>query len=49
MKFAIIDYIVFAIYAITVIGIGLWVSREPKGKKKMPVITFWHPRHSLGG
>lgn len=33
MKFAIIDYIVFAIYAITVIGIGLWVSREPKGKK----------------
>lgn len=34
MKFAVIDYIVFAIYAFTVIGIGLWVSREPKGKKK---------------
>lgn len=48
MKFANIDYIVFAIYAITVIGIGLWVSREPKGKK-MPVTTFWHPRLSHGG
>lgn len=29
-----IDYLVFAIYAIAVVGIALWVSREPEGEKK---------------
>lgn len=33
-SFALVDYIVFALYGLTIIGVGLWVSREKKGHKK---------------
>ncbi len=32
--FALIDYIVFAVYAVVILGVALWVSREKKGHKK---------------
>ena len=31
---ATIDYIVFGLYGLLIVGLGLWVSREKKGKKK---------------
>lgn len=34
MKFGLIDTIVFALYCIMIIVVGLWVSREKKGVKK---------------
>ena len=34
MNFSAIDFIVFAIYCVVVIGLGLWVSREKKGVQK---------------
>lgn len=34
MKFSIIDYVIFAAYVITIIGVGLWVSRTRKGTQK---------------
>jgi solute:Na+ symporter, SSS family len=34
MDFTTLDYSVFAIYCLTIIGIGLWVSREKKGHEK---------------
>jgi SSS family solute:Na+ symporter len=34
MAFSIIDIIVFVLYGITIIGIGLYVSRQPKGVEK---------------
>lgn len=34
MKFGIVDIIVFVVYCVAVIGLGLWVSREKKGVKK---------------
>lgn len=34
MKFEIVDIVIFAVYCIMVVGIGLWVSREKKGVKK---------------
>lgn len=34
MNFSLIDILVFVLYGIIVIGIGLWVSREKKGKTK---------------
>lgn len=33
-SFALIDYIVFAVYAILILSVGLWVSRGKKGVKK---------------
>ena len=32
--FELLDYIIFGLYAITILGIGLWVSRDKKGKQK---------------
>ena len=32
--FQLLDYVIFGIYAITILGIGLWVSRDKKGKQK---------------
>ena len=32
--FELLDYVIFGIYAITILGIGLWVSRDKKGKQK---------------
>ena len=34
------DYVVFIAYAILILGVGLWVSRDKKGIKKMQKITF---------
>jgi SSS family solute:Na+ symporter len=34
MNFTALDYVVFAAYCLTIIGIGLWVSREKAGHKK---------------
>lgn len=33
-NFATIDYLIFAIYAVTIIGLGLWVSRKKKGTER---------------
>jgi len=33
-QFHLIDYIIFAAYAILILSVGLWVSREKKGHKK---------------
>lgn len=33
-SFAPIDYVIFFIYAVVIISLGLWVSRSKKGKKK---------------
>ncbi|MDG2371388.1 MAG: sodium/sugar symporter [Flavobacteriaceae bacterium] len=33
-NFEILDYIVFALYGVIILGVGLWVSRDKKGKTK---------------
>ena len=32
--FELLDYLIFGLYAVTILGIGLWVSRDKKGKQK---------------
>jgi len=32
--FEFLDYLIFGLYALTILGIGLWVSRDKKGKQK---------------
>ena len=32
--FELLDYIIFATYALVILTIGLWVSRDKKGKEK---------------
>ncbi|WNJ17678.1 sodium/sugar symporter [Pontibacter sp. G13] len=34
MLFSTIDYVIFILYGILIVGLGLWVSREKGGKKK---------------
>jgi len=34
MEFALIDTIVFVAYALAIVGLGLWVSREKEGYQK---------------
>ena len=34
MNFELIDYIIFILYCLVIIGIGLWVSKGEKGKEK---------------
>lgn len=34
MEFTTFDYIVFSVYCLVIIGVGLWVSREKAGHKK---------------
>ncbi|MFY0652814.1 MAG: sodium/solute symporter [Cyclobacteriaceae bacterium] len=34
MGFSTIDYVVFAIYCVVILGIGLWVSKPKEGKEK---------------
>jgi len=34
MTFATLDFIVFGIYCVVIVGIGLWVSRDEKGHQK---------------
>jgi len=33
-EFLLPDYLVFTAYAIVILGVGLWVSRDKKGHKK---------------
>jgi SSS family solute:Na+ symporter len=33
-SFEVLDYVIFAIYAIVILGVGLWVSRNKKGETK---------------
>ena len=33
-SFALLDYVIFAAYAIIILGVGLWVSRSKEGKTK---------------
>lgn len=33
-NFALIDYLIFGIYAVVIIGLGLWVSRKKKGEER---------------
>ena len=39
-SFELIDYLIFGLYAVTILSIGLWVSRDKKGKQKMLKIIF---------
>ena len=32
--FELLDYLIFGLYAVIILGIGLWVSRDKKGKQK---------------
>ena len=41
-SFETIDYIIFLGYAVLILFVGLWVSREKDGKQKMQKITFWY-------
>jgi SSS family solute:Na+ symporter len=34
MQFGTIDYVIFILYVLTIIGVGLWVSRTKKGTQK---------------
>ena len=34
LGFSTLDYIIFGLYAATIIGVGLWVSRKKDGKEK---------------
>ena len=34
LGFSTLDYIIFGLYALTIIGVGLWVSRKKDGKEK---------------
>jgi SSS family solute:Na+ symporter len=33
-NFEALDYAIFAIYAVVILGVGLWVSRNKKGETK---------------
>ena len=33
-SFALLDYLIFVVYAIVILGVGLWVSRDKDGKDK---------------
>ena len=34
MEFVLLDYIVFGVYILVIVGMGLWVSREKEGHEK---------------
>ena len=39
-NFATLDYIVFGLYALIILGVGLWVSRNKDGVEKVLKIIF---------
>ena len=47
--FELLDYVIFGLYAITILGIGLWVSRDKKGKQKNAEDYFLASKSLLGG
>lgn len=44
-----VDIIVFALYVAIIIGVGLWVSRDKKGTKKVLRIISSQESLCLGG
>ena len=40
-SFHIIDFVIVGIYAILLVGVGLWVSRTKKDIPKLPRTTSW--------
>lgn len=48
-SFSTLDYVVFILYGLLIIGVGLWVSREKKGHKKKQLITSWQVNLCPGG
>ena len=47
--FAVIDWIVFIVYASVIVFVGLWVSRRKKGNKKHPRTISLQGAHCPGG
>ena len=47
-NFELLDYLIFGLYAITILGIGLWVSRDKGGRQKSAE-DFLLANHYLGG
>jgi len=48
-NFSFLDYLIFSVYALVILGVGLFVSRTKKGQKKLLRITFWPVNLCLGG
>ncbi|WP_235148171.1 hypothetical protein [Providencia rettgeri] len=44
-----LDYGIFILYVLIIISVGLWVSRDKKGQKKVQKTIFWQEKHYLGG
>ena len=42
-SFHIIDFVIVGIYAILLVGVGLWVSRTKKGHTKTAEAVYWMP------
>ena len=49
MDFSTLDFIVFALYALIILSIGLFVSRQKKGETKSAEDYFKQVNHCLGG
>ena len=49
MDFSNIDFAVFIVYAIIILSIGLYVSRQKNGKIKVQKIIFLQESHYHGG
>ena len=47
--FEILDYTIFFGYALLILGVGLWVSKEKDGKQKMQKIIFLQVNLYHGG
>ncbi len=48
-SFELLDYTVFAVYAVIILGVGLWVSRNKEGKLRVRKIIFWLVSPCPGG
>lgn len=47
--FEFLDYAIFIGYALLILGVGLWVSRDKKAMKKMRKIISWQASLFPGG
>lgn len=47
--FSFLDYMIFIVYGIIIVGVGLWVSRDKEGHQKNADDYFWLQSHCLGG
>jgi SSS family solute:Na+ symporter len=48
-EFGFIDYLVFTAYAVLILGVGLWVSREKRRSPKKNAEDYFLASHCLGG